>query len=62
MKIENKTEIKNNLETQLGRAANNDEIINMSNDALLLAKFLIKKVEDLEDRIIILEEVLLKIK
>ena len=56
MKIENKIELEKDLETHLGRPAKQSEIINMENDALFLAKFLIKKIEDLESRIIILEK------
>jgi len=56
MKIETKNNLKINLENQLGRPAKPNEIINMGNDALLLAKMLIKKVEDLEERILILEK------
>lgn len=56
MKQENKDELKKDLDNHLGRPANPNEVINMETDALLLVKMLIKKVENLEERIIKLEK------
>lgn len=52
MKPEYKTEIKNDLEKILGRNIKVNEAINMENDALLLARFCLKKIEELENQII----------
>ena len=56
MKEINKNKTKEHLKKQLGREATASEILNMENDALLLTRFLIDKVEELEDRIIKLEK------
>ena len=51
MKKENKNKLKKMLKGKLGREPKANEAINMETDALLLAQFLITKVEELEDRI-----------
>jgi len=51
MKPEYKTQIKNDLKETLGRNVKANEAINMENDALLLARFCIKKIEELENEI-----------
>lgn len=50
-----KQEITNELKKSLGRDAKADELTNAENDALLLAKILIKKMADLENRLYKLE-------
>lgn len=56
MKPENKNKTKEHLKKYLGREATAGEILNMENDALLLTRFLVEKVEELENRIIKLEK------
>lgn len=56
MNPKTKTELKNDLKEMLGRNVKANEVINMENDALLLARFCIKKIEELEDRILLLEK------
>ena len=46
-----KDKIEQDLKNSIGRDLKPNEIMNLENDALLLAKFLIKKVEELEKRI-----------
>lgn len=47
--------LKIKLEELLGRKCTDSEIINAENDALLLCRILIEKVEELEKRILKLE-------
>lgn len=56
MNHEHKQNIKDDLEKTLGRPAKTHEIANMETDALLLAQFCIKKIEELEKRITDLEK------
>ena len=56
MKITNKQKVKVLLEKHLGREAKKNELANSETDALLLAQMLVEKVEELEDRIDILEK------
>ena len=56
MKKEYKDKIKLEVEKHLGRPASPDELINMQNDALLLARFLLTQVEQPEDRLLLLEK------
>ncbi len=48
MKPEYKIQIKDDLKEILGRNVKANEAVNMENDALLLARFALKKIEELE--------------
>jgi hypothetical protein len=55
MKIEVKQKLKNLLEKRLKRSASSNELVNMETDSLLLAQMLEEWVDELEQRIDILE-------
>lgn len=44
------------MEAQMNRPMKENELVNMETDALALAQYLMEKVDDLEDRINLLEK------
>lgn len=48
--------LKDDFKTISNREPNKQEMDNLGNDALMLARYLLKKVQDLENRIIKLEK------
>ena len=53
-----KQKVKTLLENHLGRPAKPNEVTNAENDSLLLARMLGERVDELEDRITVLEKLL----
>jgi len=56
MKFTAKNRIRDKMEAQMNRPMKENELVNMETDALALAQYLMEKVDDLEDRINLLEK------
>ena len=56
LSITDKIDLRSNLETDLNREVKPNELGNMETDALLLVRLALKKITDLENRIILLEK------
>lgn len=60
MKPAHKQRVKAMLKKRMGRDPRPAEEANMETDSLLLAQFLLEKVEELEDKVAILEKIVIK--